>query len=121
MSETQRSGFYKPLAKKGEIRLLYLESLEQCGPDDYKLWCSVKHILLSDKVFDDDELNERVRYEALSYEWGAEENPKQLWIRGHPAPVLIRENLYIALVALLLPDAWRPLWVDAICIYVDRC
>ncbi|KAE9379457.1 HET-domain-containing protein [Stipitochalara longipes BDJ] len=117
--ETQQKGFYKPLAKTGEIRLLYIESLEECAPNDYKLWCSIKHIKLSEKFPDDAELNERTRYEALSYEWGSEENPQDIWIRGHPAPILIRENLYIALVALLLPDSWRPLWVDAICINQD--
>jgi len=105
MSEAQYNGFYKPLAKTGEIRLLYLETLEECGPDDYKLWCSIKHIKLSEKAPADPDLNERVRYEALSYEWGSEENPQHIWIRGHPNPVIIRENLYIALVALLLPDA----------------
>jgi hypothetical protein len=120
MSEvTQHNGLYKPLAKTGEIRLLYIESLEECGPNDYKLWCSIKHTNLHEKALDDVEVNERVRYEALSYEWGSEENPQHIWIRGHPTPVLIRENLYIALVALLLPDAWRPLWVDAICINQD--
>ena len=55
------------------------------------------------------------QYEALSYCWGSNEQPKNtIWINGHPFVVL--SNLYAALTQLRKPTSTRKLWIDAICI-----
>jgi hypothetical protein len=113
---TQHDGLYKPLSREGEIRLLYLESVEECDSGEYKIWCSIRHKQLPERTREGRESDERTGYEALSYEWGSSEDPQYIWIRGHPTPIPVRANLYLALLHLLLPDEERPLWVDAICI-----
>ena len=55
------------------------------------------------------------QYDALSYCWGANEQPKHtIWINGHPFVVL--SNLYAALTQLRKPKSKRKLWIDAVCI-----
>lgn len=55
------------------------------------------------------------RYEALSYCWGTNEQPKNsIWLNGYPFEVF--SNLYAALTQLRRPESTRRLWIDAICI-----
>ena len=55
------------------------------------------------------------QYDALSYCWGTNEQPKHtIWINGHSFVVLW--NLYAALTQLRKPTSTRKLWIDAICI-----
>ena len=55
------------------------------------------------------------QYEALSYCWGSDEQPKHtIWNNGHPYVVL--SNLYAALKQLRKLTSTRKLWIDAICI-----
>ena len=55
------------------------------------------------------------QYDALSYCWGSNEQPKHtIWINGHPFVVL--SNLYAALTQLRKSTSTRKLWMDAICI-----
>ena len=55
------------------------------------------------------------QYDALSYCWGANEQPKHaIWINGYPFVVLL--NLHAALTQLREPTSKRKLWIDAICI-----
>lgn len=53
-------------------------------------------------------------YEALSYVWGSEENPKAIEVNSKT--VLIKNNLYAALVRLRDDQIPRIIWADAICI-----
>ena len=56
-------------------------------------------------------------YEALSYVWGAEDNPSSVVIYGHKLEQLqIRQNLDRALRSLRYKEHTRTLWVDYICI-----
>jgi hypothetical protein len=60
----------------------------------------------------------RVGFEALSYTWG---DPKAtLPITLHGKPHHITKNLEVALRHLRYPERERTLWVDALCIYLDR-
>lgn len=55
------------------------------------------------------------QYDALSYCWGANDQPKHtIWINGHPFTVLW--SLYSALTQLRKPTSKRKLWIDAVCI-----
>ncbi|KAK0102743.1 hypothetical protein ONS95_006341 [Cadophora gregata] len=53
-------------------------------------------------------------YEALSYQWGPPSPARIITVDGQP--VEIRENLYMALIALRDKQFPRCLWVDALCI-----
>ncbi|RSL65147.1 hypothetical protein CEP53_003781 [Fusarium sp. AF-6] len=53
-------------------------------------------------------------YEALSYVWGSEINPRSLSIDSYDLPV--GENLYAALSHLRDCSIERTIWVDAVCI-----
>ena len=57
-------------------------------------------------------------YEALSYTWGAPEAASTLYCQGFSIP--LTANLCDALSRLRLPDTARVLWVDQICLYVNR-
>ena len=60
-------------------------------------------------------------YEALSYTWGDERSLKPIAIHGQKRRVVhVTENLEAALRQLRKPKGQRILWIDAICIYVDR-
>ena len=54
------------------------------------------------------------KYEALSYVWGSQENPRTIHLDGEA--FLITENLGKALVRLRLPRDDRMLWIDALSI-----
>ena len=53
-------------------------------------------------------------FEALSYAWGSEENPKSISVDG--CNFLVGANLYSALLHLQDDFIERILWVDALCI-----
>ena len=83
-----------------QIRLLSLL------PSRDDLLCTIEKIDLNSAA---------AQYEALSYCWGSDEQPKHtIWINGHPFVVL--SNLYAALTQLRKPTSTRKLWIDAICI-----
>ncbi|KAK3390769.1 heterokaryon incompatibility protein-domain-containing protein [Podospora didyma] len=53
-------------------------------------------------------------YEALSYVWGSQENPKPIRLNGHVYHVT--ENLHAALTRIRLPAEDHFLWSDALAI-----
>jgi hypothetical protein len=59
-------------------------------------------------------LDEKLRYEALSYTWGDQRSQSIIDLNGRPFPT--RENLEAALRQLRLKDKPRTLWIDALCI-----
>jgi len=97
-------GNYISLQGCDEIRLLGLLPGSRSDP----IVCSLNHARLS----------ERPKYEALSYMWGPETHEKTMIINGDNRE--IRENLWAALSHLRYTNRSRILWVDAICLYVDR-
>ena len=75
-------------------------------PSGYDVLCTIEKADLNSVA---------AQYEALSYCWGSDEQPKHtIWINGHPFVVL--SNLYAALKQLCKPTSTRILWLDAICI-----
>ncbi|PVH74769.1 HET-domain-containing protein, partial [Cadophora sp. DSE1049] len=59
-------------------------------------------------------LEEKPKYEALSYEWGDAKTTWAIVLNGKRK--LIRENLYQALLHLRNQDTIRTLWIDALSI-----
>ena len=59
-------------------------------------------------------LSENLRYEAVSYCWGDEEDLRSITCNGHEFEV--RRNLEAALRNMRYSDRPRLLWADAICI-----
>jgi hypothetical protein len=57
------------------------------------------------------------QFEALSYAWGADKNPADIFIgrSGHES-LPVTQNLAQALVHLRYEDRTRVLWIDAICV-----
>lgn len=53
-------------------------------------------------------------YEALSYVWGSEENPK--FITVDDQKLAVTQNLYVVLLRLRDDNIPRIIWVDAVCI-----
>jgi hypothetical protein len=104
-------GNYSPLTDSDEIRLLLLHP--GSGYDTIK--CTIRRVKLSDKP----------QYEALSYMWGPK-TYRLIKIDGKTCDV--RENLYQALLHLrLIKDnndeegpLMRILWIDVLCLYIDR-
>lgn len=83
-----------------QIRLLSLL------PGEGDLFCTMEKVDLNSAA---------EQYQALSYCWGGQEQPKKtIWIDGHPFEIL--SNLYAALLQLRKLDPTRKLWIDAICI-----
>lgn len=94
---------YTPLSDSGDIRLLVLQPGQRKDP----IQCELKHVLRS----------EQPAYDALSYEWGPEEErPAMRTILLNQTQHPVRKNLGLALHALRLTDVTRLLWVDALCI-----
>lgn len=103
---------YLPLATLWqEIRLVTLLP----GPKGSSICCGLRVVTLRNS---DIELQFRVDYAALSYEWGDPGGPsKEIMLKGHPFTV--RENLWLALEALRSETEILMLWIDAICINQD--
>ncbi|CAG8975323.1 hypothetical protein HYALB_00005653 [Hymenoscyphus albidus] len=59
-------------------------------------------------------LSENPEYEALSYMWGSERDPHDVYVSGKR--LRIGHNLWMALLRLRNPTKARVVWVDAICI-----
>ncbi|OCK73481.1 HET-domain-containing protein, partial [Lepidopterella palustris CBS 459.81] len=119
LSGVENSYEYHPLdLSMDEIRLLTLHP----GKNGDKISCTISHHNLKDNL----------KYEALSYTWGDNENPQSITINGYPFRV--RANLETALRHLRYPQPLtsgpggkiepetndlhknRVLWVDALCI-----
>lgn len=93
---------YQPVqSSNNEIRILFLKSARSFNSP---IHCDIKIVNLEGKV----------KYEALSYTWGTENNLQKIFIQGQP--FLVRENLYAALKRLRMTFTTRSLWIDAICI-----
>jgi hypothetical protein len=54
------------------------------------------------------------KYEALSYVWGSQENPKTIHLNGQT--LFITQNLHQALIRLRKPAKDRVIWIDALAI-----
>jgi hypothetical protein len=54
------------------------------------------------------------KYEALSYVWGSQENPKTIHLNGQA--FFITQNLHRALIRLRKPAEDRLIWIDALAI-----
>jgi hypothetical protein len=97
---------YQPLGE-GEFRILKLAPGKK---DDKNISCS----------FVTASVNRPMRYEAISYLWGAP-NQKSMIIhladpQGKSHEIYIRSHLYEALKVLRHPTKTRFFWVDALCI-----
>ena len=57
-------------------------------------------------------------YCAISYTWG--NHSEKRWIRLNGQPFMVQANLLAALKAIRRVDTELLIWIDAICIYVDR-
>ncbi|KAH8597879.1 heterokaryon incompatibility protein-domain-containing protein [Bisporella sp. PMI_857] len=92
---------YSPLAETtNEIRLLSL----QPGNFNDDIYCKLSHA----------ELDQNLRFTALSYTWGDPNVQKAIVVDGHALDVTI--NLYDALQHMRHPTEWRTFWIDAVCI-----
>ncbi|KAG7284278.1 hypothetical protein NEMBOFW57_010644 [Staphylotrichum longicolle] len=93
---------YAPLQRdQREIRLVILEpGTDGCTP--IRLSLETTPLDLAGK------------YTCLSYAWGPPSPQKSVELNG--CRFDLRENLYLALKRLRLPDKARRLWVDAVCI-----
>lgn len=91
---------YKSLVLQEDIRLLFLHK----GSGSDPLVCKLLHAEFARRPF----------YEAVSYTWGSECDPKPLTVND--SRVHIRSNLWDALWHLRKEDRGRILWVDALCI-----
>jgi hypothetical protein len=107
--ETLTSSQYQPLTPNSKtIRLLYpvpeseFLHLNPAVKSQFRL----QHAILSE-----------LKYAALSFTWGLPGDTRQIILNRHRFEV--RKNLYDF---LLRPESRSgvPLWVDAICLYLDR-
>lgn len=94
---------YSPLEKPRDVRLIFLEP----APDPSSpIVCSLHLANLDDQNIP--------KYEALSYVWGSSADKQPINCEG--SILRVTRNLLCALQRLRLPDCWRVLWIDAICI-----
>ncbi|EPE24230.1 hypothetical protein GLAREA_08080 [Glarea lozoyensis ATCC 20868] len=103
MAEATPKPFKYPFINSSErqIRLIHI----QPGEGNDMIWCTLETVSLEDKP----------RYEALSYEWGKPDTTgRQIRIGNNVFAV--RENLYWALCRLRREVGPRTFWVDALCI-----
>jgi hypothetical protein len=108
MDGSTNESIFLPLDKsKAEIRLLHLQPRVVAGDE---ITCTLR---LADLDTKDCE------YEALSYEWGIATN-RIFTVVINEEEVTVRENLWWALWYLRADEGERVIWVDALCIYVDR-
>jgi hypothetical protein len=108
MAHTVETFIYSPLALgKHEIRLLRLQPRHFSSSDEIE--CELLQVNLDTKLY----------YEALSYEWGPPAN-FPFWISVDGKLYQVRENLSDALRNLRLKYEPRMLWIDALCINQDN-
>jgi hypothetical protein len=104
---------YKEL-KNGEIRILHL----QRGNVNDSVLISISREKLDRKMMQD----EKLKYKALSWQWGTREADKYVYVKDKDSGSLsifklgVKSNLLDALKRLRLRDKEIRLWVDAICI-----
>lgn len=60
---------------------------------------------------------DRPRYECLSYTWGSQDRPRQIFING--LLFFVTESVFGALSTLRDPKKVRTLWIDQLCINQD--
>jgi Heterokaryon incompatibility protein (HET) len=92
---------YRDLKSKYEIRLV---TINPASARNDPIVAQLNHVILED----------RPRYEALSYTWGSLVRPETITLNGHDFRVT--QNLDAALHDLRLPDEPRTIWIDAISI-----
>jgi hypothetical protein len=109
---------YQPLASQSSIWLLTIypgqwtfKDFDEHGNYEPHTPCPT-HLCGSLKTVDLD--TTLPSYEALSYVWGVPNLTRSLRIQGRP--LLITENLAMALGRIRLEDKPRVVWIDAICI-----
>jgi hypothetical protein len=88
-------------AKDMTVRLLYIEPGRQQDPIAGRLVCHT--------------VQEKPRYDALSYSWGKQADLVQITLDGMPG-FAVTQTLWCALRRLRSTTAPRPVWIDAICI-----
>lgn len=66
--------------------------------------CSLSHASLRDNP----------EFEALSYVWGDQSQPRRVYLNG--VPFFVTQNLFKALESLVLQDKVRVVWIDALAI-----
>ncbi|KAJ2985484.1 hypothetical protein NUW58_g5503 [Xylaria curta] len=95
---------YQPLTQPDEIRII---SLLPYGDDiNAPIHCRFEHV----------RLEERPKYEALSYTWGDQSTQYPITVDAAGSTVNVGRNCLLALRSLRLADEPRRLWVDALCI-----
>jgi hypothetical protein len=94
---------YTPLQTADSIRLIKLLP----GPKNFPLRCNILQACRGQN---------EIRYEALSYAWGAPKFVRRLEEAATSTVILITKSLYEALQALRHQEQSRWLWVDAVCI-----
>lgn len=92
---------YTPLKHPDEIRLLIIEP----GRPSEAVKCNLVHTRLSHTP----------SYEALSYTWGTEERPSQIYC-GQDGHISVTQNCLEAIKSLRYKDRQRVTWIDAVCI-----
>lgn len=95
---------YSPLDNsKPQTRLL---TLLPGSEDSNEIYCKLSSIELGDSA--------GLQYEALSYVWGDETDPKEITVDDKL--FVVRKNLYYALLHFRHTTEPRVLWTDAVCI-----
>ena len=98
---------YAPL-QADHIRLLVIKP----GRAHWKLFCEVIHVSLGDEV----------SYEALSYAWGDPTPTHAITLQtgDRVTQIGVTKNLWDALRQFRDIDKSVTLWIDALCLYLDR-
>lgn len=91
---------YTPL-EPGTVRLVHLHPASDL---EAGVVCSLEHARLGGNP----------RYQALSYVWGSQDDPREIRLNG--TTVLVTRNLHNALRRLRLQHETRVIWVDALSI-----
>lgn len=92
---------YTPLKHPDEIRLLIIKP----GRPSEAVKCNLVHTRLSHTP----------SYEALSYTWGTEERPRQIYCEKD-GQISVTQNCFEAIKSLRYEDRQRVAWIDAVCI-----
>ncbi|KAI7778819.1 hypothetical protein LA080_001600 [Diaporthe eres] len=100
LSEEAAQIIYTPL-EPGTVRLV---QLHPASDSKAGVVCSLEHARLGGNP----------RYQALSYVWGSQDDPREIRLNG--TTVLVTQNLYNALRRLRLQHETRVIWVDALSI-----
>ncbi|TVY90708.1 hypothetical protein LAWI1_G002622 [Lachnellula willkommii] len=103
----ERSFVYQPLLTRSGIRFIVLHPGHLSSPIEVNILQTT--------------LRHNLPFEALSYTWGDHSELHRILVRGQKRCFLhITGNLESALRHLRYSDKTRLLWIDALCIYLDR-